>query len=68
MANILYTIDCPKCMVLEKKLNKAGISYETCRDENIMGQKNISNLPTLEVDGILYSFKDAVSWVNKQEG
>lgn len=64
MANILYTIDCPKCMVLEKKLNKAGISYETCRDENIMGQKNISNLPTLEVDGILYSFKEAVNWIN----
>jgi len=51
-------------MVLEKKLNKAGISYETCRDEDIMGQKNISNLPTLEVDGILYSFKEAVDWIN----
>lgn len=64
MANILYTVDCPKCMVLEKKLNKADISYETCRDEDIMGQKNISNLPTLEVDGILYSFKEAVDWIN----
>lgn len=64
MANILYTIDCPKCIVLEKKLNKAGISYKTCRDEDIMGQKNISNLPTLEVDGTLYSFKEAVDWIN----
>jgi hypothetical protein len=64
MKNILYTVDCPKCMVLEKKLNKANISYEICRDEDIMGQKNISNLPTLEVDGILYSFKEAVDWIN----
>ena len=50
--------------ILKDKLKKAGISYETCRDENIMGQKNISNLPTLEVDGILYSFKEAVDWIN----
>jgi hypothetical protein len=64
MANILYTIGCPKCMVLEKKLSKAGISYEICRNEDIMGQKNISNLPTLEVDGALYSFKEAVDWIN----
>lgn len=67
MANILYTIDCPRCMVLEKKLNKAEISYETCRNEDIMRQKNISNLPTLEVNGILYSFKEAVDWINGGE-
>lgn len=64
MANILYTVDCPKCLVLEKKLNQANISFETCRDEDIMGQKNISSIPTLEVDGKLYTFKEAVDWIN----
>lgn len=61
---ILYTVDCPKCLVLEKKLNQASISFETCRDEDIMGQKNISSIPTLEVDGKLYTFKEAVDWIN----
>jgi len=61
---ILYTVDCPKCFVLEKKLNQASISFETCRDEDIMGQKNISSIPTLEVDGKLYTFKEAVDWIN----
>lgn len=64
MANILYTVDCPKCLVLEKKLNQANISFETCRDEDVMGQKNISSIPTLEVDGKLYAFKEAVDWIN----
>lgn len=61
---ILYTVDCPKCLILEKKLNQASISFETCRDEDIMGQKNISSIPTLEVDGKLYTFKEAVDWIN----
>lgn len=64
MANILYTVDCPKCLVLEKKLNQANISFETCRDEDVMGQKNISSIPALEVDGKLYTFKEAVDWIN----
>lgn len=64
MANILYTVDCPKCLVLEKKLNQANIPFETCRDEDIMGQKNIPSIPTFEVDGTLYSFKEAVDWIN----
>lgn len=62
---ILYTVDCPKCKVLEKKLNNANISFEVCKDTKLMAEKNISKLPMLEVDGEMLTFKEAVDMINK---
>lgn len=62
---ILYTVDCPKCRVLEKKLNNANISFEVCKDTKLMAEKNISKLPMLEVDGEMLTFKEAVDMINK---
>ena len=62
---ILYTVDCPKCKVLEKKLNNANISFEICKDTKLMAEKNISKLPMLEVDGKMLTFKEAVDMINK---
>lgn len=63
----LYTTHCPRCKVLESKLNKKNIEYYICEDVNIMQNKNIINLPLLEIDDKILSFKDAVNWVNEQE-
>lgn len=65
MNMILYTVDCPKCKVLEKKLNNANISFEVCKDTKLMAEKNISKLPMLEVDGEMLTFKEAVDMINK---
>ena len=65
MKIILYTIDCPKCRVLEKKLNNANISFEVCKDTKLMAERNISKLPMLEVDGKMLTFKEAVDMINK---
>ena len=62
---ILYTVDCPKCKVLEKKLNNANISFEVCKDTKLMAEKNISKLPMLEVNGKMLTFKEAVDMINK---
>lgn len=62
---ILYTVDCPKCKVLEKKLNNANISFEVCKDTKLMAERNISKLPILEVDGEMLTFKEAVDMINK---
>ena len=62
---ILYTVDCPKCKVLEKKLNNADISFEVCKDTKLMAERNISKLPMLEVDGEMLTFKEAVDMINK---
>ena len=60
----LYTIDCPNCKVLEKKLSNKNITYAVCKDTEKMLQLNITNLPVLDVDGNLLNFSDAIKWVN----
>ncbi len=64
---ILYTIGCPSCLVLEKKLLDKKIKIDTIiKDEQIMLEKGITSLPMLEVNGNLMTFLEAVRWVNGQ--
>lgn len=63
---LFYTIDCPSCLILEKKLVAKQIDYVSIKDTEYMKKKGIEVLPVLEVDGKLLSFKEAVEWVKKQ--
>lgn len=63
---ILYTIDCPKCKILEKKLEQAGVEYEVCRDKGLMEQKGFDFMPVLEVNGRIMNFSEAISWTNER--
>lgn len=60
----LYTIDCPKCKVLEKKLDAKGFIYEITKDKEEMAAKKIYDLPVLEVDNKILNFNEAVNWIN----
>ena len=60
----LYTTGCPKCTILKKKLDDAGIEYNTVTDVDIMQEKGFSTMPMLEVDGEIIDFGKAVKWVN----
>lgn len=62
----LYTIDCPRCKILEQKLVEANIEFETCRDKAIMMARGFDLLPLLEVDGELMGFKEAVDWIKER--
>ena len=66
MSVILYTIECPKCKVLSSKLNQKNISYEENTDVELMAQKGFVTVPKLEVDGVVYDFKQAVEWIGEQ--
>lgn len=63
---ILYTIDCPKCKVLENLLQKKQISYITVRDVELMKQKGFTECPKLEVNGQVFGFTEAVKFVKGQ--
>lgn len=63
---ILYTIDCPKCKVLERKLEEKNIQYKVCKDTNIMAEKGYMYLPILEIDDKVLNFKEAVDWIKEQ--
>lgn len=59
----LYTIGCPKCKVLEKKLELSGIKYNVCTDIEVMESKGFKTSPILEVNGVVYAFADAVKLI-----
>lgn len=60
----LYTIDCPKCKIIEKKLNSLNINFDICKDIKLMEKKDINLLPVLEVNEKLMDFKEANNWIN----
>ena len=69
MKVVLYTIGCPKCNVLEKKLKLKGIEFETCYDREVMEKLGMTSAPRLQVDGgPLMDFTQANKWINMQEG
>lgn len=64
---ILYSTGCPKCKVLEIKLERAGVVYDTNTDVDAMQALGILEAPTLSVDGRLLSFGEAVRWADSQK-
>lgn len=64
----LYTIHCPACSVLQKKLEHKNIAFSIITDEEIFKAKNITIFPMLEIDNNpLMTFSEAIRWVNAQE-
>lgn len=63
---ILYSTECPRCRVLEKKLEGKGIAYEKNNSVDEMLELGISEVPVLNVYGQLLNFSEAIDWVNNQ--
>lgn len=68
MEIILHTIHCPKCNVLEKKLQNKNVSFIKNTNEEIMKELGIELTPVLEVDGQLLDFKQANQWLEEYNG
>ena len=61
---IIYSSDCPKCIVLKKKLEQKNITFTECNDFQKLLDANIKTLPVLEVDDKLLTFNDAINYVD----
>lgn len=68
MTVTLYSTHCPKCRIIEDKLNKKGIKYTEVTDQEEMIKKGIRSAPTLEVDNKIYNFGDANRWIMNYTG
>lgn len=64
---ILYTIGCPSCIVLEKKLMDKKINFEKVSDIEELKKIGKSYFPVLQIGENILEFRDAVTWINKQE-
>ncbi len=63
---VLYSTGCPKCKVLEKKLNADNIEYSMSDDIDELIEKGFQSAPVLNVDGDFMEFKDAVNWIKNR--
>ena len=62
---ILYSTNCPKCAVLEKKLQAKNIPYVKIQDVKEMSLLGIRTVPMLKIgDGPLLDFTEAVRRIN----
>lgn len=64
MKIVLYTTGCPKCKVLEKKLELKNIQYDIITNEEEIRNTGFLSLPILKVDNKFMPFTEAISWVN----
>lgn len=64
---ILYSTGCPKCRILEKKLDEKKIKYEVVTNRDVMIDKGFSSAPKLEIDGEILDFSDGMRWILNKE-
>lgn len=63
----VYTKEgCPKCRVLKLKLNQKGIEYTEFQDVQAMIDMGIKSTPQMDVDGKMYTFEEAIKYVNER--
>lgn len=62
----LYSTGCPKCQVLEKKLNNEGIEFSISNDIAVLLEKGFMTAPILEIDGEYFEFKNAIEWLKNR--
>ena len=58
-----YTIHCPACNVLKKKLDEKNLTYEEITDKETMIEKGFKSMPMLEVDDKVLTYIEAVNWL-----
>lgn len=65
---VLYSTDCPRCKVLEKKLGQKNIDFTINKNtDDIMSVANKTGFisaPLLEVDGQVMGFEQANQFIN----
>lgn len=64
----LLTTHCPRCSVLQKKLDVAGIKYEEITDVETIQSYGVDAVPVLVIDNEIFDFTAAVKWVNDYNG
>ena len=62
---VLFSTGCPKCRILERKLEDKHISYKIVSDVDLMGNLGIQHVPMLKVGETMMDFSEAIRWVNE---
>ena len=60
----LLTTHCPRCTVLQKKLDAKNINYVEITDVEEIQSYGVDAVPALVVDKVIMDFPAAVQWIN----
>lgn len=64
----LYTTHCPKCRILEKKLNMSNVDYLSSEKIDELVRAGYQTAPMLKLeDGTYLKFKEACRWADQQK-
>lgn len=64
----LYSTGCPKCRVLEKKLNDKNIEYVINDDIDAMTKLGIRSVPQLQLGNMIFDFNEARKMIDTYDG
>lgn len=56
---------CGMCKALKRELENRKIQYEDCQNIEVMKELGITHTPILEVNGVRYGFKEAISFIKE---
>jgi len=62
---VVYSNNCPKCLIVQKKLEDKGFEYEKTSDFQELIERGFKTLPMAKVDGELLNFAQIINWINK---
>ena len=63
MKVVFYTIGCPQCLLVERKLKEKCIPYEEKTDIEEMISLGFEHAPILVVDGKSTGVKESFNWI-----
>ena len=64
---ILYSTSCPKCKILETKLQNADVHYTKNTSIDEMTKLGFTTVPMLKIGEKVLNFGEAVKWVNNRK-
>ena len=62
----LFSTGCPKCRVLEQKLNAKNIDFIKSSDIQEVIDQVFMSVPVLKINDKYYDFKQGVDWINNE--
>ena len=63
MKVVFYTIGCPQCLLVERKLKEKHIQYAEKNDIEEMISLGFEHAPILVVDGKSMGVKESLNWI-----
>lgn len=60
----VYSTGCPKCKIIENKLNYNHIRYNIVSDIDVIKSKGYFSVPMVEYKGKVYNFSEANNLIN----